>query len=115
MQVEKFGSTSSEATETKGLLSVIYIQLGEYKEAHRCLKEVSKWQQQNFDKHHPALSNTKNYHEKIRIHSLEDRIVSCPKIYYAHTKRILVIMCFQKYFTLIFYTILTVTRGFLPK
>ena len=66
IQVEKFGSTSSEATETKGLLSVIYIQLGQYKEAHRYLKEVSKWQQDNLDKHHPALSNTKNTTKKLK-------------------------------------------------
>jgi uncharacterized coiled-coil DUF342 family protein len=66
MQIEKFGSTSCEASETKGLMSVLYIQLGKYKEAHRCLKEVLKWQQRNLDKHHPALTNTENTIRKLR-------------------------------------------------
>ncbi len=66
MQVEKFGEMSSEATETKGLKSVLYITLGEYKDANRCLKEVLKWQQHNLDKHHPALSNTKSTIRKLK-------------------------------------------------
>jgi len=66
MQVEKFGTMSCEAIETKGLKSVLHIQLGQYKDAHRCLKEVLKWQHCHLDKHHPALTNTKNTIQKLR-------------------------------------------------
>lgn len=66
MQTEKFGPMSSQAIETKGLMSVLYIKLGKYREANRCLKGVSKWQQINLDKHHPALTNTKNTIKKLK-------------------------------------------------
>ena len=66
MQVEKFGPTSCEAIETKGLMSVLYIKMAKYKEANRCLKEVLKWQHHNLDKHHPALTNTKETIKKLR-------------------------------------------------
>ncbi len=65
-QKKKFGKASCEVTETKGMMSLLYIQLGQYKEAHRCLKDVRTWQKHNLDQHHPALTNTKNTIRKLK-------------------------------------------------
>ena len=66
IQINKFGSISSQATETKGLMAMLYIKLHKYKEANSLLKEVSTWQQQNLDENHPALANTQFTIRKLR-------------------------------------------------
>lgn len=66
MQVQKFGKTSSEVTETKGMMGLLYIKLGQYQEAHRCLKGVKSWQKHNLNEHHPALFNTRQTISKLK-------------------------------------------------
>lgn len=63
MQIEKFGSLSYQAIETRGLMSALHMKLGNHNDANVLLREVLRWQQRNLDMHHPALKNT---HDNIK-------------------------------------------------
>jgi len=65
-QVGRFGAGSREAVETIGLMSVIYIQQGNFNDAIKCLFQVLTWQKANLDEHHLAIRNTKRTIRKLK-------------------------------------------------
>lgn len=65
-QVGKYGNLSDEATETNGLMSLIYIQQQQFDSAEACLLDVLEWQKANLDEHHFARKNTELTIEKCR-------------------------------------------------
>lgn len=65
-QVNKYGKLSDQATETNGLMSLIYIQQRQFDSAEACLLDVLQWQQDNLDQHHIARKNTEMTIEKCR-------------------------------------------------
>lgn len=75
LQSVKFGIESREVAETKGLMSVVHIQMGHHSVALRCLSDLLKWQQTNLDRHHPAIQNTKSSMEKLNSAVMGDCIL----------------------------------------
>lgn len=65
-QIGRFGSDSREAVETIGLMSVLYIQQGNFNDAIKCLFQVLNWQKANLNEHHLAIRNTKRTIRKLK-------------------------------------------------
>ena len=75
LQSAKFGAESGQAAETKGLMSVVHIQMGHHSVALRCLSDLLKWQQANLNRHHPAIENTKCSMDKLNSAVMGDCIL----------------------------------------
>lgn len=65
LQSVKYGNESREAVETKGLMSILFIQQSNYTVALRYLNDLLKWQRAHLDENNPSLVNTKCIIEQI--------------------------------------------------
>mmetsp|Transcript_6659 Transcript_6659/g.9771 ORF Transcript_6659/g.9771 Transcript_6659/m.9771 type:complete len:945 (-) Transcript_6659:28-2862(-) len=67
IQAQKFGEESRQAVETKGFMSLLYMQQSNHVNAIRCLEHVLRWQMHNLHARHPALQNTKSTIDRLNI------------------------------------------------